>query len=160
MQQGLELAAVERVLRPEMALCEAAGLGPDAVAVPVEVRHLGGGHGDPGEGVAEAEGGEFLDGVRQQIDADADRPELRRRLDQPGPYPCPVQGEGGGEPSDPCPRDEHVDTHIAPPQVPGPPQRTGAGARRPYSQAVDRGTVKRWVELSRTEEMTACLARI
>ncbi len=107
-EQHLQLAAVDRELRVVVAGADAARLRPDALSVPVVVRELGGLDRGRGERVLQPEAGQHPDGVGQQVDADAERPDLARRLDDRRVDAARVQGERGGQPADPAAGDQDL----------------------------------------------------
>ncbi|MCY1226542.1 hypothetical protein D9M72_387770 [compost metagenome] len=72
MQQHLELAAMDRELRPVVARRQPARFMPDALAQLVVVGERRGLDRDPGQRVAQAELGQDAYRVRQQVDAHAE----------------------------------------------------------------------------------------
>ena len=113
-QDHLQLAPVNRVLRPAVADVPAAGEAPDPVAVPVEVDHLRGGDAGRLELAAEAELGQLAHGVRHQVDPHTERPERGRRVDHDRLDPGGVQRERRREPADTRPRDDHLHPSMIP----------------------------------------------
>jgi len=90
-QERLQVAAMDRELRPRVA-----GLAPQRfliyeLAEPVEEHALGGLDRDARERRLEAELAEDLGSVRQQVDADADRLDLGRRLEDAARNAAPMQ---------------------------------------------------------------------
>ena len=77
-QQHLQPAAVHRILRIPVAAVDAARLTEQKRRLGVVVRDGRGRHGDPGQLVAEPELVELAHGVRQEVDADAERPQVAR----------------------------------------------------------------------------------
>ena len=80
-EQQLELASMHRQLRPVVAGLGAARLAPDELAEPIDVREAAGRHADRGHRVAEAQLGQFPHRMREEVDADAQRPQLLCALD-------------------------------------------------------------------------------
>src|SRR5690606_39956986 len=113
------------VLRPAVAERTAPRLRPDPAAVPVEVDRLGGRDAGLGELVAETQFVEFPNGVGEQVDADAERPQPLRRIDDQRLDSGRVQAQGGGETADPRPHDQYAHE---PPSVAG---AGGAGSGGP-----------------------------
>ena len=79
-QHHLQVTAVDREHRPFVAAVAPARIVVDQLAEAVVVADLGGGDRDLGERILQAELGQFLAGMRQQVDADAERLDLRRGL--------------------------------------------------------------------------------
>src|SRR3546814_19065635 len=95
-----DLAAVDRELREFVATVEAAQVAPDLLAEAVGVDQLVGADSHAVESLEQAEGRQFLDGVRQGVDADAelaDGPRLLVDLDLDA---FGVQAPRGRQPSD------------------------------------------------------------
>jgi len=113
-QHHLQVAAVDRVLRPVVTERPPARLAPDAAPVPVEVHHLAGRDGGRRERVAEAELGQLAHGVRHQVDPHAERPERGRGVDHDRLDPGGVQRERRREPADTRPRDDHLHPSMIP----------------------------------------------
>jgi hypothetical protein len=105
-QDHLQLAPVNRVLRPAVADVPAARETPDPVAVPVEVHHLRGGDAGRLELGAEAEFGQLAHRVRHQVDPHAERSQRGCRVDHDRLDPGGVQRERRREPADTRPRDD------------------------------------------------------
>src|SRR3546814_12459651 len=83
-QDRLQFAAVDRELREFVATVEAAQVAPDLLAEAVGVDQLVGADSHAVESLEQAEGRQFLDGVRRGVDADAelaDGPRLLVDLD-------------------------------------------------------------------------------
>src|SRR5579883_2123449 len=80
-QHRLEIASVNRDLRPVVSGAAAEFFRVDVLAEAVEERGLLREHAALGERGFEAELAQLAHGVRQEIDADADRSDLRRRLE-------------------------------------------------------------------------------
>ena len=84
-------------MRPSVAGGEAAGFAPDFGAELGVVGQLGGGDGDFGETVVEAEEGEFADTVRQEVEADAKLADAGNGLEDFDLDTSLGQAESGGE---------------------------------------------------------------
>lgn len=106
-EQQLQAAAVHGVLRPAVPGGASQRFLPDRGARPVPVAQPVRGQCDGGESVLQAEFGEFPDGVRQQVDPDADRLDLPRRLVHPGREAGGVQAQGTGQSGDAAADDGH-----------------------------------------------------
>ncbi|SCD87286.1 hypothetical protein GA0115246_107292 [Streptomyces sp. SolWspMP-sol7th] len=102
-EEVLEDGAVDAVLRHGVPQAEAPRLAPQVAAVPVVVGEDGGGDGVVGEGLAEAERGEFGDGAGRQAHAGARGQRKVGGLDDGSPDTGGVQGEREGEAADPGP---------------------------------------------------------
>jgi hypothetical protein len=107
-QHHLQLSAVHRILRPPVAGLQAARFGIDLVAVaayqgpfprlqPDGVQHI----------VAEAQVMQLPHGVGLQVDAHAQRLQLRHRLEHDAGHADLVQREGGGHATDAAAGNEH-----------------------------------------------------
>ena len=113
-QQHLQLAAMDRDLRPAVAGGAPARLAVDAAAEAVVVDELLRRDAGGLDLLAEPELGELADGVRQQVDAGAVSLDAAGRLDDLDLEACLVQAERGGEAADPTARDEHPHERYAP----------------------------------------------
>mgnify|MGYP003136857680 CR=1 FL=1 len=115
-EDHLQPAAVDGILRPAIAGVAAARLAPDLLAVPVGVDQFLGLDRRRGEPVGEAQFRQFAHRMRQQVDADAERSDLRHRLEQRDLDAGSVQGERRRQPADPAARhdDLHAVLHPAP----------------------------------------------
>jgi hypothetical protein len=69
--RALKAAAMDRKLRHLVTGIQASRLAPDLLAEPIGVEQLEGADGDGIEALEQTEFGQFLDGVRQRVDADA-----------------------------------------------------------------------------------------
>ena len=79
-QHHLQVAAMDGELRPVVAAVAAGRVRIDELPEAVVVGDLAGGDADVGQRLLEPELGQFLGGVRQKVDADAERPDLGHRL--------------------------------------------------------------------------------
>ncbi len=75
-------------------------LAPDALPVPVRVHQLAGLDGAVDQPLEQAEVGHHAGGARQQVDADAERPDLARRLEHPARHTAAVERQRGRQPAD------------------------------------------------------------
>ena len=111
-QQHLQPTAVHRILRIPVAPVDAARLPEQKRALGVVVRNGGGCHGDPGQLVAEPQLVELAHGVRQEVDADAQRAEVRAfddgHVDATG-----MECECGGQAADARSGNENVFSHVS-----------------------------------------------
>ena len=105
-QHALQLAAVDRVLRPAVPGATAARLAADAVAEAVVVGELRGRHRDGLERLGEAELGQLADRVGEEVDAGADRLDAARGFDDRDIDARVVQADGGRQPADAAPGDQ------------------------------------------------------
>src|SRR5918996_1285191 len=71
-KEALQLAAMDRELRPGVARVQATRLGPDALAEPVAVDELLGPDAGHVQAFQQTQLGKLLDGVGQEVDADAE----------------------------------------------------------------------------------------
>jgi hypothetical protein len=110
-QEQVQLAAVDRVLRPSVAGRQLARLGPDRLAALAEVGQLGGLDADPLEPRGQPERGQDADRVRQDVDPDPERPHVRDRLEDERLDAGPLEAERGRQPADPTAGDQ--DPHRA-----------------------------------------------
>ena len=101
-QQHLQLAAVHRILRIAVATVDSTWLTEQQLAVGVVVRDRGGRDGDLRQLVAQSELIELADGVWQQVDADAQRPQVRGAFENGRIDAAGVQCQCGGQPADPA----------------------------------------------------------
>ena len=106
-QDHQQSTAMDRVLRPAVAGGEAARFAPDALPVLGVKRELGGRDRLAGELIAQTQLDQLAHGVRLDVDADADRTQLRHglvdaRLDARG-----VQGERGSQSADAAAHHDH-----------------------------------------------------
>ena len=99
-QHALQVAAVDRELRRLVAGPASRGLGVDELAEAVEERRLARRHRDPLQRFEHAERAQLGGRVRQDVDADAERPDLRRLLVDPAGDAGAVQAEGERQPAD------------------------------------------------------------
>src|SRR4051812_26700520 len=77
----VQVAAVDRVLRPAIAGGDSSWLGPDELAELVVVGEGGGFDGDLGQFVAEAELDQLANGIWLKVDADTERLDLWHLLE-------------------------------------------------------------------------------
>ena len=98
----LQAAAVDRELRKFEAGVGAARLAPDLLADAVGVEQLVGADADLVEPRQQAEFGQFLDRVRQRVDADAELADGVRLLENLAVDAARVQHQGGGQAPDPA----------------------------------------------------------
>jgi hypothetical protein len=98
---------VDRELRHVEAGVEAAGLAPDLLAEAVDVDELLGADRDPVDGGQEVERNEFLDRVRQRVDADAESADLGCLLEDHRPDAALVQHQRQGQTADAGACDEY-----------------------------------------------------
>ena len=114
-QEHLQAPAVNGVLRPLVTCEEATGFGVDVVTVQPDQRKLLGLHTDRGEALgADPELVELPHSVGLQVDAHAEWPEVRHRLQHQARHANLVQGEGDAQAPDPTAGDENR-------QIPGRP---------------------------------------
>ena len=99
-QHRLQIAAVDRELRMRVAGMAAERLGIDQLAEAVEERRLLRRHGDFRERRLEPEPSELRRRVRQEVDADPDGADLRRRLVDEGRDAGAVQRQRERQPAD------------------------------------------------------------
>ena len=99
-QHALQLAAMDGELRHGVARMHAALLAPDLLAEAVDVDQLVRADADRVQRRQQAEGGEFGDGVRQRVDADAERADRVGLLEHDAGDAALVQREGEGEAAD------------------------------------------------------------
>jgi len=91
---------MHRVLRPGVAACDAAWLAEQQLAALVEERDLRRLDREPRQVIGQAQVEQLADRVRQQVDADAERLQLLRALDDGRSDSRGVQGQRGGESAD------------------------------------------------------------
>ncbi len=107
-QQHVELAAVDRILRPPVAGQPAAGFAIDVRAIEPDQGPLLGRHADGLElSLADAEVVEFAHGVGLQVDADAERPHLPHRLIDDAGHADLMQGQRRRQAADAASGDNH-----------------------------------------------------
>ena len=87
-QDHLQIASVDRVLRPRIAGGAPAWLRPDELTELVVIAEFGGLDRGFGQGIAETEFDEFARRIWLQIDAKADVPSCRRPTRRPA-HRCP-----------------------------------------------------------------------
>ena len=92
-QHALQVAAVDRELRRVVARPAAGRLGIDELAEPVEERRLARDDREPLQVVEHAERAQLGGGMRQDVDADAERQDLAARLVDPTGDARGVQAE-------------------------------------------------------------------
>lgn len=95
---------------------EATRLAPDEVAVAVEEAQLGGLHPEGAHLVEQAERRQRRHGVGEQVDADAERPDLARRLVDLDLDALGIERQSGRQPADArsCDDDSHDRPSAAP----------------------------------------------
>ena len=106
--RALQPAAVDRELRHVVAGVEAARLAPDLLAEPVGVDQLEGADADGVEPVEQTELRQFLDGVRQRVDADAELADGLGLLEDFAVDAARMQHQRGGQPADPAAYDDDL----------------------------------------------------
>src|SRR5580693_8356648 len=104
----MQVAAVDRELRVLIAGEPAGRLPVDELAVAVEEGRLAGRDADGGQLGFEAQPGEDLRRVRQDVDADADRPQTRGSLVDFTVDAGVVQLKGERQPADACADDREL----------------------------------------------------
>ena len=112
-QNLLQRAAMDRKLRPFVTGLDAARLAPDRLAVLGEIGEFFGADAGRVEPVVQAELDQFAHRMRQHVDADAERPQLRHAFKNSGRYADLVQAERQRQPADTAARDEN--SHVTPP---------------------------------------------
>ena len=105
---ALQPAAMDRELRNVVAGVEAARLAPDLLAEAVGVEQLVGADRDRVEPLEQAELGQFLDGVRQRVDADAELADGVRLLEDFAVDPARVQHQRRYQAADAATCDDHL----------------------------------------------------
>ena len=109
-QHLVQIGAVDRKVRPLMAGRQPPRLAVDKLAVAREEGVILRLAGDRGERILQAERAQFLDRMRSEIDADAERTDLRRRLensDSAGHAGC-VDGQRQRQAANAAANDDHV----------------------------------------------------
>ena len=104
----LQPAAMDRELRNVIAGVESARLAPDLLPEAVGVEQLVGADRDRVEAVEEAELGQFLDRVRQRVDADAELADRVRLLENLAIDAARVQHQRRHQTADACSRDDDL----------------------------------------------------
>ena len=99
-QDHLQLAAMDRELRPRQAGVPAARIGPDRLAVAVGIAQLARLDAGGGERRLHAEARQDAHRARLDVDADAKRLELAHRIEDFDVEPCPRETHRGGEAAD------------------------------------------------------------
>ena len=117
----LQPPAMNGELRVFEARIGASRLAPDLLAEPIYVDQFLGADGDRVERGQETEHREFLDRVRQSVDADADFADLARLFVDDGLDAALVQHQRQGQPADAAARDE--DGHLSSPRKRGSSRR-------------------------------------
>ena len=108
MDHALQPAAMDGELRHVVAGVDAARLAPDLLAEAVGVDQLVGADRDRVEPLQQAELLQFLDGVRQRVDADAELADALGLLEQLAVDAAGMQHQGRGEPADPSADDNDL----------------------------------------------------
>src|ERR1019366_375862 len=106
-QDLLQRAAMDRELRPSVAGLDAARLAPDRLAVLGKIREFPGAHARRVELVEQAEFDQLAHGVRQHVDADAERLPLGHALEYFGGDADLVQAEPQRQPADAAAGDKY-----------------------------------------------------
>src|SRR6266705_2181472 len=128
-QNLLQRAAMDRKLRPFVTGLDAAGLAPDRLAVLGKIREFPGAHARPIELVEQAEFDQLTHGMRQQVDADAERLQFRDALEYFGGNADLMQAERQRQSADAAARDKNGhDTPLTDASWHG--RRQGATAKR------------------------------
>ena len=125
-QQHLKLAAVDRELRPVVTSLDAARLAPDLLTVFIEIEKLLGLDGDLAKRVLQAELGQLATGMRQNIDADTERPDLVHTFKDPAFQAGGMQAQGKRQPANSTA--DNSDPHIFSPQRAFPPKSLKSSA--------------------------------
>jgi hypothetical protein len=99
-QDHLQLAAMDGELRPGQAGMPPARIGPDRLAVAVGVAQLAGFDAGRGERRFEPEARQDAHRTSLNVDADAERPRLGHRLEDPDIESRARQAHGGGQAAD------------------------------------------------------------
>ena len=99
-QDHLQLAAMDRELRPRQAGVAAARIGPDRLAVPVGVAQLAGLDAGRGQRRLEPEAGQDAHRAGLDVDADAERLHLAHRLEDLDVEAGAMQAHGRDEAAD------------------------------------------------------------
>ena len=123
----LQPPAMNRELRVFEARIGASRLAPDLLAEPIDVNQFLGADGDRVERGQETEHREFLDRVRQGVDADADLADLARLFVDDGLDAALVQHQRQGQSADAAARDE--DGHLSSPRKRGSSRRARTRGR-------------------------------
>ena len=111
-QDLLQGTAMDRELRPFVSGLDAARLAPDRFAVLGKVGEFLGAHAGRIELVVQAELDQFTDGMRQHVDADAERPEFGCALEYFGWHADLVQAKRQRQSADTAARDKN--SHVTP----------------------------------------------
>ncbi len=134
----VQVGAMDRKLRPVVAGEAAARLLVDELAVTAVEGELARLDGLCGERVLQAEFGELAHGMRQQVDADAERQHVGRGLEHARRDAGLVQAERQRQPADAATDDQDIRVaHSGPTQVESrawPPRRPSARDRAPRSR--------------------------
>jgi hypothetical protein len=109
-QELLQPTTVHRILRESVTPVDAARFAVQKVAVGVVVGDRCGRHGDSGQLVTQSQFVEFTHGVRQQVDADAQRAKVRA-FDDGCAEAAGMQRERGGQPAYSGPGNENLSSH-------------------------------------------------
>ena len=113
-EYGLQIAAVDVEMRPIVAGVAAERLLVNELAEAVVEAGFEGGDRDAREGVLEPEGCELARRMRQEADADPDRPDLRRGLIDAARDAALVERQRQTEPADAGPDDDHLHDALSP----------------------------------------------
>ena len=110
-QDLLQRAAMDRELRPFVTGLDAARLAPDRLAVLGKIRKFLGAHARGVEPVEQAEFDQFAHGMRQHVDADAERLQLGHALEDFGGNADLMQAERQRQPANAAAGDENRHDH-------------------------------------------------
>ena len=108
---ALKPSAVDRELRDIVSGIEPARLPPDLLSEPVGVEQLVGADGDGVQAIEQPKLGQFLDGVRQGVDADAQFANGVRLLEDLAVDPARMQHQRGHQAAHAAACDDHL--HIS-----------------------------------------------
>ena len=112
-QDHLQVAAVDRELRVLVSGGAAERLLVDQLAEAVEEGGIGGGDRGLGERGFKAERGELSRSMRKQVDADADRPDLRGGFENPARNSFLMQREPERQPANAGTDDDDLVAHLS-----------------------------------------------
>ena len=106
-QDLLQRAAMNRELRPVVPGLEAARLAPDRFAVLGKIREFFGAHARGVELVQQTQFDQLAHGMRQHVDADPERPQLRHAFEHARGNADLVQAERQGQPANAAAGDKY-----------------------------------------------------
>jgi hypothetical protein len=110
---------VHRILRVAVAAVDATRLTEQQCAFGVVIRDRGGRDGDLRQLVAQPERIQLADGVRQQVDPHAQRPQVRGAFENGRPDAACVQRQCGGQPANATTCNQYVSHVVSFPRYPG-----------------------------------------